>query len=101
MKFEVTTKHEGGFCSQDDYVVGYWKKWNGTDGTKMEDVKEHGDGRPAVFKIGHFQVSKCLDLAAQNMRQGEVAKFTCPIALDQGGDVQNQYHNINNGDYYL
>ena len=50
---------------QDGFVVGYWKKSNGTDGTKMEDVKEIGDGRPAVFMVGHFQVSKCLDLAAQ------------------------------------
>jgi len=54
----------------------------------MEDVKESGDGRPAVFKLGHFQVSKCLDLAAQQMKQNEVATITCPADLDQGGDVQ-------------
>ena len=59
------TAAHGPYCAEDDYVVGTWKKWNGTDGTKMEDVKESGDGRPAVFKLGHFQVSKCLDLAAQ------------------------------------
>ena len=60
---ETVTK--GPYCAEDDYVVGHWKKWNSTDGTKMEDTKESGDGRPAVFKLGHFQVSKCLDLAAQ------------------------------------
>ena len=54
MNVKITTKQKGPYCSEDDYVVGYWKKWNGTDGTKMEDVKETGDGRPAVFKLGAF-----------------------------------------------
>jgi len=88
MTVDITKKFIGEYCAEDDYVVGYWKKWNGTDGTKMEDVKESGDGRPAVFKLGHFQVSKCLDLAAQQMKQNEVATITCPTDLDQGGDVQ-------------
>ena len=65
VKIHPKTVTKGPYCAEDDYVVGYWKKWNGTDGTKMEDVKENGDGRPAVFRLGHFQVSKCLDLAAQ------------------------------------
>jgi hypothetical protein len=65
MSVTINTHVKGPYCAEDDFVVGYWKKWNGTDGTKMEDVKESGDGRPAVFKVGHFQVSKCLDLAAQ------------------------------------
>lgn len=64
MKLEITHKAEGPYCAENDFVVGYWKKYNGTDGTKMEDVKEHGDGRPVVFRVGHFEVSKCLDLAA-------------------------------------
>jgi len=51
---EITHKSEGPYCAEADYVVGYWKKWNGTDGTKMEDVKESGDGRPAVFRVGNF-----------------------------------------------
>ena len=54
MTVDITKKEKGSYCAEDDYVVGYWKKWNGTDGTKMEDVKESGDGRPAVFKVGHF-----------------------------------------------
>jgi FKBP-type peptidyl-prolyl cis-trans isomerase len=87
MTIDITTKVKGPYCAEDDYVVATWKKWNGTDGTKMEDVKESGDGRPAVFKVGHFQVSKCLDLAAQQMHSGEVATITCPQDLDQGGDV--------------
>lgn len=54
MGFTITKKAEGAYCNEGEYVVGYWKKWNGTDGTKMEDVKESGDGRPAVFMLGHF-----------------------------------------------
>jgi len=78
MTVDITDKKIGAYCEEDQYVVGTWKKWNSTDGTKMEDVKESGDGRPAVFKIGHFQVSKCLDLAAQQMKHGETATITCP-----------------------
>lgn len=65
IKIHPKTKGKGPYCAEDDMLVGYWKKWNGTDKTKMEDVKESGDGRPAIFMVGHFQVSKCLDLAAQ------------------------------------
>lgn len=101
MSLKITKKEKGPYCAEDDYVVAYWKKWNGTDGTKMEDVSESGDGRPAVFRVGHFQVSKCLDLAAQQMKHGEVATINCPVDLDQGGDVQNLYRTKYNGDYYL
>jgi FKBP-type peptidyl-prolyl cis-trans isomerase len=79
VKIHPETIVKGPYCSEGDYVVGYWKKWNGTDGTKMEDVKETGDGRPVIFRLGSFQVSKCLDLAAQQMKSGgEVATITCP-----------------------
>jgi hypothetical protein len=54
MSIKITTKEKGPYCQEDDYVVARWKKWNNEDGTKMEDVKETGDGRPAVFRIGHF-----------------------------------------------
>lgn len=47
-------KHMGAFCQENDYVVAHWKKYSNTDGTKMEDTKETGDGRPAVFRVGHF-----------------------------------------------
>lgn len=54
MKVDITNKSTGAYCNEDDWVVATWKKWSGTDGTKMEDTKEVGDGRPAVFKVGHF-----------------------------------------------
>ena len=82
MTVKITHKTEGPYCAENEFVVGYWKKYNGTDGTKMEDVKEHGDGRPVVFRVGHFQVSKCLDLAAQQMKGGEEATIHCPQDLD-------------------
>lgn len=101
MDVKITKKNPGKYCTENDFVIGYWKKYNGTDGTKMEDVKEHGDGRAAVFRVGHFEVSKCLDLAAQQMKGGESATITCPHDLDQGGSVQNNYRNSFNGNYWL
>lgn len=35
------------------------------------------------------------------MKSSEVATITCPADLDQGGDVQKQYRNEYNGDYWL
>ena len=54
MDLKIEKKGVGAYCNEDDYVVAHWKKWSKTDGTKMEDTKESGDGRPAVFKVGHF-----------------------------------------------
>jgi hypothetical protein len=54
MNVNVTKKSVGKYCDENDYVVAHWKKWSETDGTKMEDTKEVGDGRPAVFRVGHF-----------------------------------------------
>jgi hypothetical protein len=54
MDIKVTTKSVGAYCNEDDWVVATWKKWSNTDGTKMEDTSESGDGRPAIFKVGHF-----------------------------------------------
>jgi len=54
MNVKVTKKSVGKYCDENDYVVAHWKKWSETDGTKMEDTKEVGDGRPAVFRVGHF-----------------------------------------------
>jgi len=65
MNVKITTKAKGPYCTEGDFVVASWKKWNGTDGTKMEDTTEHADGLPAVFRTGHYEVSKCLDIAVQ------------------------------------
>lgn len=46
---------------------------------------------PAYFKIGHYEVSKCWDIAFQQMKQGETARVFCPGFVDQGGNI-NQYH---------
>ena len=36
VKIHPETIVKGPYCSEGDYVVGYWKKWNGTDGTKWK-----------------------------------------------------------------
>jgi len=44
----------------------------------------NGSGEPKIFRIGHYEVSKCWDIALQQMKIGEKAKVECPAALDKG-----------------
>ena len=58
-------------------------------GKKVEDSKEFLQ-RPKVFQLGHYEVTKCWDIALQQVRQGESITVDCPGDLDKGG-VQDQY----------
>jgi FKBP-type peptidyl-prolyl cis-trans isomerase 2 len=56
------------------------------DGSKIEDTV--GDyPRPLIFQTGKYQVSKCLDIAVQQMRAGEEGIAHCPNDLDIGGGI--------------
>jgi FKBP-type peptidyl-prolyl cis-trans isomerase len=43
-------------------------------------------GKPAYFKIGEYQVSKCWDVAFQQMKAGQTARVFCPANADKGGE---------------
>lgn len=57
------------------------------DGMK---VNESEVGRRFNFRVGHYEVSKCWDIAIQQMRPGETSTISCPGILDQGGNI-NQF----------
>jgi FKBP-type peptidyl-prolyl cis-trans isomerase len=57
------------------------------DGIKVYDSH---DMRAFNFRVGHYEVSKCWDIAIQQMKPGEVSMITCPGILDQGGNI-DQY----------
>lgn len=58
----------------------------------IEDTQATSYPRPLIFQAGRYQVSKCLDIAVQQMRGGEDAVVYCPNDLDIGGGIQNTFH---------
>ena len=56
----------------------------------IEDSRSHEQGKPKIFRLGHYEVSKCWDISLQQIRQGESATVTCPGELAQGGNI-DQY----------
>ena len=55
---------------------------------------KHGNGRQ--FRLGHYEVSKCWDMALMQMHEGEISTVTCPAKMDKGGHI-NQYHTVDDG----
>jgi len=62
------------------------------DGQLLEDTELTNPDKPLVYMVGHYQASKCMELAVQQMHIGEVAMIHCPNDLDLGGAVQNNWH---------
>jgi FKBP-type peptidyl-prolyl cis-trans isomerase len=60
---EVTDKP---FCKLHDWTTVHWKGY--LDGQLVEDSHSYLEGKPKVFKLGHFEVSKCWDIAIQQIR---------------------------------
>ena len=51
-------------CAMNDYLALTWKGFN-MDGKLLFDSKKENHGKPMVFRLGHYEVSKCWDVALQ------------------------------------
>jgi len=78
-----------------------YKSWDDADikedDPKPEELFAHG---VKTFLIGNYQVSKCWDIAIQLMRPGQHSRFTCPNAIDNGGNevyIQDSHAKIKPG----
>jgi len=71
------------------------------------DIKENNPSKAELFSnelrnfvIGNYQVTKCWDIALQLMTPGEISRFTCPNAIDNGGNevyIQDSHAKIRPG----
>ena len=51
-------------------------KWSAIDtstGQEVENSATYKQGNSQLFRIGHFEVSKCWDVAIMQMKEGEKA----------------------------
>ena len=64
IKIEKTkTVTDKAFCKLHDWSTVHWRGY--LNGEMVEDSRQYLDGKPKVFKLGHFEVSECWDIAIQ------------------------------------
>ena len=92
MKSE-TVADEKPYCKMGDYARVHWTASNDADGEE-ENSKIFQFGNSKLFRLGHFEVSKCWDIAVMQMKAGEKASVTCPAVHDtsKGTNEPNLHH---------
>lgn len=91
VKLEKTVTKEGAFCQMHEWAIVNWKGFGEETGKPTTKKAAYATG-PAAFQVGTYKVSKCWEIAVQQMRSGEKATVTCPgelvdQAIDQTDDV--------------
>ena len=61
VKIETHQKGDGPLCMLHDWTTVHWKAYQ--NDRLVEDSREEGNGIPKVFRLGHYEVSKCWDIA--------------------------------------
>jgi len=79
---------KGALCELDQWAVVNYKGWD-QDDNLVADSKADDSGKPFTFRIGYYEVNKCLDIAIQQMQPGEIADVTCPGSTAGGGQHDN------------
>lgn len=92
---------DGKHCDSGEWARVKYKSWDDADikenNPKPEELFANGY---KTFLIGNYQVSKCWDIAIQLMQPGQHSRFTCPNAIDNGGNevyIQDSHAKIKPG----
>lgn len=75
---ETEVQGKGDKCMMSDWASVTFEGFT-PDGNKVYDSH---DKKAFNFRVGHYEVSKCWDIAIQQMKQGEVSMISCPGILD-------------------
>ena len=83
-----------------EWAIVNWKAFS--EETGKETIKKKGtNAGPAAFQLGNYKVSKCWEIAVQQMRTGEKATVTCPGSLvDQSADKTDDVYGSDLGRKY-
>lgn len=77
--------------------MGDWVrvKWTGkidSTGREVENSEHTKQGNSHLFRLGHYEVAKCWDMAIMQMKAGEKANVKCPAHFDhRGTESVNNY----------
>jgi hypothetical protein len=76
------------YCQLHDWVTVNYKAF---DKGGLEVYNSFADTeRPKSFRLGHYEVSKCWDIALQQAKERQYIRVSCPGDLDQGGDTERK-----------
>ena len=76
-----------------DWAIVHWKGYN-SEGKEVQNSRQQYDKMPKAFEVGRYKVSKCWDIAIQQMKAGGTYKFSCPEDLDLG-PTSTRYYAMN------
>lgn len=80
---------KGDVCMMSDTAAINYKGFT-PNGKLVYDSRKSLAGGQTVFRVGYYEVSKCIDIAVQQMRPGQISAVYCPGVQDKGGNI-NQY----------
>lgn len=92
VKISKTVPAKGRYCTLNDFAVVYYRGWDQTGALRFDNYQGGPNNNAKIFRIGHYQASKCWDIALQQLKQGETARVFCPGELDQGGSPNQHTH---------
>ena len=92
VKISKTVPAKGRYCTLNDFAVVYYRGWDQTGALRFDNYQGGPNNNAKIFRIGHYQTSKCWDIALQQLKQGETARVFCPGELDQGGSPNQHTH---------
>ena len=61
------------FCQLNDWVRVQWSALDTSTGQIVQDSHSWKQGNSRLFRLGHYEVSKCWDVAIMQMKAGEKA----------------------------
>ena len=64
VQVNTTKSAAGDYCQTHQWAFVNWKGWD-QRGKLVEDSRKKRGGKPDFFRIGHYEVSKCWDIAVQ------------------------------------
>jgi len=87
---DITHTH---ICRSDEYTRVHWTAQLNDHNEIVEDTrKTYGDDHPIELSLGHFQMTRCLELALNKMGPGDRFKILCPAEFAYGG--VSKYYNF-------
>jgi len=86
------------YCHMGDLAKVHWKTTNLESGEIIYDSKKVKRGNAREFIIGHYEVSKCWDVAIMQMKNGETADIICPAEVDTGRGLNITAYDMDGGE---
>lgn len=83
---------KGDKCLMSDWASVKYKGYK-PGGQEVYDSSNSVNGGKKYFRVGYYEVSKCFDIAVQQMKPGQISAVFCPGTLDKGGNI-NQYPDV-------